>query len=284
MAHSRWYAQAGLWVLLVLSAASRSGAQTSHQDYDEVDPWLGFVPRSSPADSAAVASFLSDLAATRPAVCQLSVRSFGNRWDHGNPGDRIGILADESAQLGAHESLSQPITEPAAIALLAESLGHQQPCIRRAAARLLGHSQAVDAVRQLRSALRDREPRVREAAALGLAHAEDAGSLRDLTTALKDPDIIVIRMAAYALGELEDARAVKPLGEVLRSKDADTRITAAWALGSIEDIRSVDRLKPLVRDSDPRVRLAAVEALGEIEDYRATGSLADALKDKDVGV
>jgi hypothetical protein len=213
MARPCWHAQAGLLVLLVVSFASRSGAQASHQGYDDVDPWLGFVPRSSPADSAAVAKFLSGLAATEPAVCQLAVNSLGNSWGHGDADSRIGILAEESPQRTARESLNQPITEPGAIALLVESLGHQQPCIRRAAARMLGRSGAPDAVRQLRSALRDREPRVREAAALGLAHAEDAGSLGDLTRALEDTDPFVIRMAAYALGELEDARAVKPIRE-----------------------------------------------------------------------
>lgn len=274
-----------LTLLLVVLAAPLT-AQASHEDYDDVDPWLGFESRMPAADSAATARFLRSLASTDPVVCQFAVSSIGNHWGrwHGDAEDRIGLLSDERTEHAARDALSQNITDPAALSLLAVSLGEQHPCVRRAAARMLGDSHSAYGVRLLRSGLRDATPRVREAAALGLAHAEDPGSFRDLTGALKDKDSAVIRMAAYALGELEDARAVKPLGDLLGSRDPLTRATAAQALGEIEDIRAVDRLKRLVRDDDPEVRLAAVEALGEIEDYRATGELSDALQDKDVRV
>ena len=38
--------------LLILSLAGRVNAQSDREDYDDVDPWVGFEPRASPADSA----------------------------------------------------------------------------------------------------------------------------------------------------------------------------------------------------------------------------------------
>jgi HEAT repeat protein len=271
-------------LFLLGSTATPTSAQGPHSDYDDVDPWVGFQSPEPAADSAAVARFLKALAASDPLVCQLSVSSIGNHWGPGDDALQIGLLAGETRLTRERDALGRSITDPAALGLLSSTLSDPNPCVRRAAARLLGNSETAESVRQLRTALRSRDPRMREAAALGLADAEHPASLHDLAQALKDSDQSVIRMAAYALGELEDARAVKPLGQLLSSKDAATRATAAWALGQIEDIRSAERLTPLVKDNDPGVRLAAVEALGEIEDYRSTGALTEALKDSDVRV
>ena len=273
---------------LVLLLLSRVGtplhAQSHRDDYDEVDPWAGVTPPSRGPDSSAVAGFLKSLAVADPIVCQFAVTAIGNNW--GNWGDDYptGNLKDEENQEARRETLSRPVADPVAIALLIESLGSPHACVRRASARMLGRSGEPEAVRQLRGALRDGDGRVREAAALGLASAQDFGAFHDLARALHDREQPVVRMAAYALGELEDARAVKPLGELLGAGDPDTRATAAAALGEIEDIRATERLAPLVRDRETRVRLAAVNALGEIEDHRATGALIAALRDKDVNV
>ena len=273
-----------LTALLCWTLGGGVAAQHSPDDYDDADPWLGFESPGPTADSAQVSAFFPALEATTPAVCQITVRSIGNNWGHRGDDDRIGMLSDEADDAAVRNALSRPIRDPAALAFLAGAMGHKNPCIRRAAARMLGESRASDSRRLLGAALRNSSARVREAAALGLAHAEDPAYLRELTGALKDADPAVVRMAAFALGELEDARAVKPLGGVLGSRDPGTRATAAWALGEIEDIRAVDRLKRLVGDEDAGVRLATVEALGELEDYRATGALNQAMKDKDVRV
>ncbi|MFL5532244.1 MAG: HEAT repeat domain-containing protein, partial [Gemmatimonadales bacterium] len=229
-------------LLLLGSTATPMPAQEHHPDYDEVDPWVGFQPPEPAADSSAVARFLAALAGSDPLVCQLAVSSIGNHWGPGDDDRQIGVLAGETRLSRERDALGRSITDPAALTLLSSTLSVPNPCVRRAAARLLGNSGTNEAVRGLRAALQSKDPRVREAGALGLADAEDPASLHDLTQALKDSDQSVIRMAAYALGELEDARAVKPLGDLLGSKDAPTRATAAWALGQIEDIRSAQRL------------------------------------------
>lgn len=233
---------------LVISPAS---AQNRHSDYDDVDPWSGFEPPGAGMDSAGVSSLLAGLSGANPVVCQLAVSSLGNHWGHGDDELQIGILAGEVTAEREREALGRSITDPGALTLLGSALGDPHPCVRRAAARMLGESKTSAATGLLRTSLHDRDARVREAAALGLADAEDPASLHDLSKALEDPDPTVVRMAAYALGELSDARAVKPLGNLLSSKNAAARVTAAWALGEIEDIRAAERLTPLVKIRTP---------------------------------
>lgn len=275
---------AALALLLFVGVWTQAHGQGHEKDYDDVDPWTGVRPENRGPDSAAVAEFVRALAVSDPVVCQFAVTAIGNNWGHWDDDYPTGNLRDEENQEARRETLSRPVADPVAVALLIESLGSPHACVRRASARMLGRSGEPETVRQLRGALRDGDGRVREAAALGLASAQDFGAFHDLARALHDREQPVVRMAAYALGELEDARAVKPLGDLLGADDPDTRATAAAALGEIEDIRATERLAPLVRDRETRVRLAAVKALGEIEDHRATGALITALRDKDVRV
>lgn len=234
---------ASLSVLLVLSWGALVPLETQgkqEEEYDDPDPWTGFKDTGSGPDSATVARFLAALAASDEVVCQLAVRSMGNNWNWDGAGDEM--LESGAAELGVHQALSHRVTDARALARLSESLGDPKPCLRRAAARMLGNSEQAEAVSLLRAALRSSDPRTREAGALGLADAEDSAALHDLTRALEDSEPAVARMAAHALGELEDARAVKPLGQLLRAKDATTRATAARALGDIEDLRAVEAL------------------------------------------
>jgi HEAT repeat protein len=275
---------AAVTLLLLAAVWAPARAQTHDQDYDNADPWTGVRPEKRGPNSAAVAGFVRALTTSDPVLCQFAATAIGNNWSHWEGDYPTGHLKDEENQEARREPLSRPVSDPAAVALLIESLASPHACVRRASARMLGRSGEPETVRQLRSALRDGDGRVREAAALGLASAQDFGAFHDLARALRDKEQPVVRMATYALGELEDARAVKPLGALLRADDPDTRATAAAALGEIEDIRATERLAPLVRDRETRVRLAAVNALGEIEDYRATGALIAALRDKEVSV
>jgi HEAT repeat protein len=220
-----------LTAFLCCALAGEAVAQHPDEEYEDTDPWVGFESLGPTADSALLSTFLSALGGTSSSVCQLAVRSVGNNWGPWAKDDRLGMLSDEAADAGISQALSRRISDPAALALLSSSLGHQHPCVRRAAARLLGESRTADSRRLLTAALRHNSSRVREAAALGLAHAEDPATMRELTGVLRDRDQAVVRMGAYALGELEDARAVKPLGDLLGSRDPGTRATAAWALG-----------------------------------------------------
>jgi HEAT repeat protein len=285
MLNPRPYIASLLAPLFLLALPARSlPAQSQSPDYEDVDPWVGVKPPNPGPDSSAVAGFIGSLVAANPVVCQFVVQSIGNHWGGRDHHYQSGYLVAEQGVEKERQTLSRAVTDHAALSYLAQALGHESSCVRRAAATMLGHSDQPEAVRYLRSALGGGDARRSEAAALGLADAEDPAAFHDLSRALRDPNTAVARMAAYALGELEDARAVKPLGELLRSPDPETRAAAASALGEIEDIRATDRLNGLVRDADYRVRLAAIEALGEIEDHRSTGVLTQALKDKQTDV
>ena len=179
------------WPLVPLQAQGKQ-----EEEYDDPDPWTGFKDTRNGPDSATVARFLAALAASDTVVCQFAVRSVGNNWGWDGSGDEM--LETGAAELGAHQALSHRVTDPRALAVLSEALGDRKPCLRRAAARMLGNSEQAEAVSLLRAALRSSDPRTREAGALGLADAEDSAALHDLTGALEDPEPAVARMAAYA--------------------------------------------------------------------------------------
>src|SRR4051812_5183930 len=96
-------------ILLGPAAPAPLSAQHHEDDYDDVDPWLGFESRASPADSATIARFLKSLAAADPVVCQIAVSSIGNHWGRGDSDERIGLLSDEAAESAARDALRQDI-------------------------------------------------------------------------------------------------------------------------------------------------------------------------------
>ena len=74
------------WVALILqlllSLGAPLAAQAGHDDYDDVDPWLGFEGSLPGPDSAAVSALLTALAGSDPLVCQLAVAS---HWEQLGP-------------------------------------------------------------------------------------------------------------------------------------------------------------------------------------------------------
>ena len=117
-------------------------------------------PGRSGADSARVATLLSALAHTDPVICDLIGDQLGNFWMGGEPG-RLGRFADAPNVQGAKDSLAGTISDPRAVALLVATLGTDNPCVRRVAAKLLGRSTVSAAV--LRGLLDNPAPRIRAA-------------------------------------------------------------------------------------------------------------------------
>src|SRR5690606_10020656 len=167
-------------------------------------------------DSAQVVALLAHLAAADPGVCELAVDMLGNGWNWGSRWGEISALRD--ARTPAREArlrYSGSVTDRRALPVLEAALGREQPCVRRAAARLLGGSSLPEASGALRRALTHRDGIVREAALLGLGISEDPGSFTAVLQAVSDRDPEVVRMAAWALGEYEDPRALTPLIRLL---------------------------------------------------------------------
>src|SRR3954470_4410637 len=143
------------WATLVLlfsfTIALPLRSQRDHQDYDEVNPWLGFEQPDAGPDSAAVAAFLADLAASRGVVCQIAADNLGNNWHQSNGEYRAGTLQGEAVQEAG--GVGHRVTDPRALARLSDALGDQNACVRRAASHLLGQSKTAEAQRLLRAGL-----------------------------------------------------------------------------------------------------------------------------------
>ncbi len=130
--------------------------------------WLGVVggpgpgPHRGGADSARVATLLNALARTDPVICDLIGDQLGNFWSGGQAGG-LGRFADAPNLQGAKDSLHETITDPRAQSLLVATLGAENQCVRRVAAKLLGQSTVAASV--LTGLLDDPSPRIRESAA-----------------------------------------------------------------------------------------------------------------------
>ena len=146
-------------------------------------------------DSAQVATMFAALERSEPAVCEMTVDMFGNWWG-GRTGRSVGRLSDVRDDGALRNAFGGRVTDPAAIRTLSASLSTDNPCVRRAAARVLGHSHSPETLAPLRSAFRSSHPRLREAGAMGLGMAEDVESHDALAAALRDDDLVVARMAA----------------------------------------------------------------------------------------
>src|SRR5207248_4724108 len=97
-------------------------------------------PRRAGADPARAAALPTALDRTDPVICDLIGDQLGNFWIGGNAGG-LGRFSDAPAGLqGAKDSLAGRITDPRALQLLIATLGSNNACVRRVAAKLLGRS------------------------------------------------------------------------------------------------------------------------------------------------
>ena len=183
-------------------------------------------------DSAQVARFLTALGSADPVICEMAVDNIGNGWGWHSRRAAVGVLHDRSqAERAARNAFSNDVEDPKAVPLLVDRLGDPNPCVRRAAARMLGSDRSDLARRMLRAKLRDPQPLIREAAAFGAGQRDDHEAYDDLVRGLKDPEVSVVRMSVWALGELEDHRAVALLTPLLDHDDTGVRAASVWSLG-----------------------------------------------------
>src|SRR5687768_4268443 len=208
----------------------RTGAITVNPRINITPEMLWGHNKGPGPDSAQVRAMLDALGRADAAVCELAVDMLGNSWG-GWTSREVGSFTDVSVTPAARVALEGRVKGADAISGLAASLDESNPCVRRAAARLLGHTDATAARERLRAAFRSGSPRSREAAAFGLGLAEDLASFDALVRALRGDEPGVARMSAWALGQIEDSRAVEPLADAMRSRDRGVRLAAIWALG-----------------------------------------------------
>jgi HEAT repeat protein len=246
--------------------------------------WLGTLgpgPDRAGADSVRVARLLDALARTDPVICDMIGDQLGNFWWGGEPG-RLGRFDDAPNVQGAKDSLAGTITDPRAISLLVATLGADNQCVRRVAAKLLGQS-AVSA-NVLGGLLDNPSPRIRESAAYaaGVGERHEARGL--LERRLADTATGPAAMAAWALGEMQDPASAPALQGAVHATSPRVRLAAAWALGQFEDAGYAKDVLPLLRDTDPIMRATAAEALGRMKSPRVGAALIGALADRNDAV
>lgn len=230
-------------------------------------------------DSARVATLLDAMQRTDPVACEMLSDQVGNFW-WGDGDWGIGRLSDARRDVrAAKDSVSGRVRDAAAIRHLVARLDSEDPCVRRTAAKMLGHSTMTDDA--MAALLDGPTPRAREAALLAIGEAERPGSRQRVERELRGDDAAIVAMAAWALGELEDRASIGPLEDALRHDAPRVRMTAAWALGMIEDPKAVPALLRALDDREVMVRWAVVDAFGDIESREAAGALERVVRSQD---
>jgi len=262
-----------LKVLSIALAAMACSSQTPA--YAAEGPHAG-------ADSVRVATFLSAVARTDPVICDLIGDQLGNFWFGGQPA-RLGRFDDAANVQGAKDSLAGTITDPRALSLLVATLGTDNQCVRRVAAKMLG--QSAIAAKALNDLLDNASPRIRESAAYAAGVGERHETRAALERRLADTAAGVGAMAAWALGEMEDPAAAPAIqNAVLHSTSPRVRLAAVWALGKYEDASYAKDVLPFLRDQDPVMRATAAEALGQMKGPRVGAALVGLLTDRNDAV
>lgn len=187
----------------------------------------------SPEDSANARALLDAMRGTAPIPCAfaLSVVEGNGNWGNWDGGSGAG---EEPKAADLRDWLQHGLTDPAAVPMLRAALAPGDACVRQTAARLLGRSHNLTAVRALVDALHDGDPSIRQLAALGLGLSEDPAGFDPLVGALRDTASQVRATSAVALGRLGDKRATEKLVPVLAHDPVpEVRRAAAYALGAL---------------------------------------------------
>ncbi|NLX08330.1 MAG: TIR domain-containing protein [Chloroflexi bacterium] len=151
----------------------------------------------------------------------------------------------------------------AAVPVLIDALGDEDPRIRQFAAEMLGEIGGADGVAPLASALHDAEGRVRWQAADSLGKLGTVTAVPDLILSLRDSASEVRLAATWALAQIADESAVPGLIKTLYDRDWRVRWAAAEALWAIGE-PAILPLIELLRERQEPVQRAAIRALVEI--------------------
>lgn len=176
-------------------------------------------------------TLLDAMRGTGPVACAFAM---GTVEGNGGWGRWTGI-GDDSQTDALRDWLGRGLTDPAVVPMLRAALAPGDACVRQTAARLLGRSHNLTAVRALVDALRDPEPSTRELAALGLGISGDPAGFDPLVGSLRDTAAQVRARSAESLGQLGDHRATAALVPLLSHDPApEVRRAAAYALGQMD--------------------------------------------------
>jgi hypothetical protein len=192
---------------------------------------LGAQTGRGGADADFAARVIEQARGTNEFMCELALRSIDNRFGGG-----YWIHVPDAAieQRDLIEWVTDQTESAEAVPVLSDALSDRDLCVRRVAARLLGHVKHPRALEALLDRLRSGDAETRQMAAIGLGHQDDRNAVEALLRALTDRAATVRAAVAWALGEIEDRRAIAALTRALKEDpDPTVRRQAARALGEI---------------------------------------------------
>jgi HEAT repeat protein len=185
-------------------------------------------------DAANAQALLDAMKGTGSVACSfaMGVVEGNGGWGHWTGGSGVG---EDQQSADLRDWLDDGLTDPAVVPMLKSAMGQGDACVRQTAARLLGRSKNLTAVRALIDALRDPDPVTRELAALALGLSGDPAGFDPLVAALRDTAARVRATSAVSLGRLGDHKAMEKLVPVLAHDPApEVRRAAAYALGELD--------------------------------------------------
>lgn len=166
---------------------------------------------------------------------------------------------------------------------LVEAMGHAQPYMRLTASDLLA-SQGNKAFPLLIEALTHDNPDVRKGAARALGLIGDRRAVRYLLDRLDKENSGVGQFIVDALAEIGDVQVVPVLCRTTRSHSLSLRYSAVRALGKLGDRRAIPFLIEALGDTASIVRLRAVESLANMEEPTLWVPISEMLADQSAGV
>jgi HEAT repeat protein len=195
----------------------------------------------------------------------------------------LGRLSDgtSSERSAALQALGQ-MDDEGAQAALRETLGAEDPNLRRQAFEAMiwsGQPMDMDTVS---TGLADSDPTIRSQAVNALANMGDPAALDQLMDLSNDEDPSVRMSAVSALGTVGGADAEAGLVDALA--DPELFDTALWSLSSMGTSGAREAIREAAGDDDPGRRMNALSALSNDRSPAARELLTNALHDDDPGV
>lgn len=164
-----------------------------------------------------------------------------------------------------------------------EAMGHSQPFMRFAASDLLA-AEGKSALPLLLAALSHDNPDVRKGAARALGIIGDFEAVQPLLERLDKESPGVGQFIVDALADIGDSQVVPELCKLTRSHSLSLRYSAVRGLGKIGDQRAIPFLVEALSDSASIVRLRAVESLSQMREPSLWAPISEMLKDASAGV
>jgi len=208
---------------------------------------------------------------------------------------RMAADDDPSVRLQAVNAFSAAGADVRALGILGEFLGHPDVDVRRAATRVIGGIDLVQAVSLLAAALRDGHEGVREEAAAAFGKSPWAPDVGDqvvaaLLSALDDPSgrvrtavLLAAKNLTYRYRLRADVRDafVRRAARDLRDEDILLAIESIDALGRLGGDEAIRTLAGALEDDRPPVRQRAALALSDGRSPSARELLANRLAPED---